>query len=766
MKTGILFFLLFGFSCFSESQGSLLFENGKSKCFIAIDESAGPVIKTAAAELQFYLGKMGGDKVDIVKIPSCPNVTLQEFVNEHQAILLGDNIYTRQAGLNPTMLPGDGFRLKTIPFALIIAGNDDNFFDYNYDWAPGSAGTLYGVYYFLEKLGCRWYLPIKIGEIIPATPDIRIQPMDISKAPYFEYRFKTNHYKWRRHTGYGGTVDPWSTRHTFTQTIDFAKKYGKTHPEYFSQGTGGIALRHSGVTAAITREAITFFTDPKRLAGKKYFAVNPVDSWTGCQCELCKKLETAERGEKGILSDYVGEAVLEVAKKLKEKNINYPIVYCAYEKYLLPPLNINRFPDNVVVLFAGGARYSPDANINNKAWNIIEQWGELQPRRFYFNFYSQFLCKLTPSFVPHLIDRDIKKMKLFRESGKLFIGGEMDFGALDEKHPYLWWFALNEYVTGKLLWDPDRNVDEILDDFYINFFGPSASVPMKKFFTRLEELYMNDKECYMYSLKTLDELDALLKEAAIAGKTTEYASRIKYIDNAFDSLRCIRRKIKSEDCVSDKAEPILYISGNSLPLKDECSGQLLKTAGVNLVDGVNGLAMEFSGDNSFVQLPSIQMKHTDYSIEMWIKPSDGIAVKKQYLLGSEAYDRHVLLIAKGELVLQHRIPASSYAGSIIRFAVPNIDIPTGSWTYVAATFSNNDGMSIYINGKLSAIDIVQNKPPELTSIMYLLGAAGHSGITDLTGFWKGSIDEVKIYRRELSATEINNNFNKILKLRE
>lgn len=748
--------------CISVHTGeTTLFDDGKCGCFIAIAQDAGPVAKEAAAILQANLGRACGRETEIIEIPVKPTATLKEFANGRKAILVGDSQYVRQAGLTPGELPPDGFLLKTIPDGLVIAGNDGKSFSWNYDWTPESAGTLYGVHRFLETLGFRWYLPATAGEITPAKPTLRIPEMNVTDAPYFEYRFGGyNSYKWRRAIGYGGTVDPWSSRHTFTVTVDFSRKYGKSHPEYLSQGGGAIALRHPGVAEAVVAEATAFLSDPKRPGGKKYFAVNPTDAWPGCGCPLCQSLETPQRGSQGVLSDYVGGAVVDVAARLRAAGAAGSVVYCAYDRYWLPPLGIDRLPGNVVVLLSAGRGPFYDATQRERTWAAVGQWGKLQPRRLYFCRYSHHDLKLTPSFMPHLIDKDIKRMKAVRESGRAAVGGEMDYGFLPDGHPYIWWFGLNEYVRAKLLWNPDLDVDAVLDDFYMKSFGPSASIPMKRFFTRLEELYMDDKERQVYELESLDLLDSLLKEAASIANGSGYASRIGYFDKGFDTVRGIRRKHESSYRGERMDGLAASVSGDSLPLKDELSGRTLESSGATLTKGVKGMAVELSGDGSFVRLPEFLLSGCDYSIEMWIKPANTPSSGRQYLFGCDSWDKQILCVEDGgALVLQHRIPAANYAGSIIRLAAPDVNIKTGAWSHVAATFSRSGGIALYMNGKLCAMDPVLNKAPEFTAIAYLLGACGNSRITDMKGFWKGAIDEVRIYKRELSLKEISESFN-------
>jgi hypothetical protein len=93
--------------------------------------------------------------------------------------------------------------------------------------------------------------------------------------------------------------------------------------------------------------------------------------------------------------------------------------------------------------------------------------------------------------------------------------------------------------------------------------------------------------------------------------------------------------------------------------------------------------------------------------------------------------------------------------------VSSIPFPTGAWTHVAGVFNGTTGaLDVYINGVLrnggSAIDPTvlapfQNNEP-------LLIGAGDLG-SDERDFFDGSIDEVELFDRALSAAEIQSIFN-------
>ena len=735
-------------------EGMTLVEDGKSTSIIVIGNKPSGCIKKAVKELQTHIKRMSGVLLKVKIAPAKVDVPLNQFTQGGKAILIGNSAYTRELNLPDKKLSVDGFQIKTFKNGIAIVGNDDKKFSMNYDQYPSSAGTLYGVYYFLEELGCRWFYPDPKWDIIPKLETISIPEIAITRQPYFEYRFAYCNISWRRRIGYGGAVDPWSTRHTFSQTINVKKKY----PEIAKRG---FHFEHSGVPEVIIKEATNFFK--KRIPlGKKYFLVIPPDAYAGCKCEKCIKLASPERGPNGSLSDYVGKTVVEVANAVKDSSKEGKIVYCAYEKYCLAPLKIQKLPENVVVLQASSRVGFNKAESREKNWEIIDQWERLSPSKYYFcRYYSGFL-KLTPSFAPHMIAKDIKRMKEYKETGKLNIGGEMNFGSVGAKHPYAWWFCLNEYVTAKLLWSPDLDVDALLQDYYDKFFGP-ASVPMKKFFTRLEELYFTPKECYLYSIPVIDELEKLLDEAKEIVKNTNYQKNVNFIDIGFNNIRLIRKKLKSQEVSVKKQKLVAYLpfdENKGSTAKDIIRKTRCKIENGTWVEGIKGSALELSGDKSVVIMPRLNLANTDYSIVMWIKPKEVTFSSSQYLVGPMCWEQHVLRLKRGTLNMLHRHHASNYAASVTSLSAKSAEFKPDNWYYIVATFSKTNGMTLYINGVLNALDPAQKTAARFG--IHFIGAGGRKGLKDLVDHFNGCIDEVKIYKRELQPQEIENDYAKYI----
>jgi alpha-glucuronidase len=136
-------------------------ENGKSNYSIVIAPDVSQSERHGAEELQKFLEEMSGARLPITAEPQ-PRMVL---VGESPA-LDKLNLKIPFADLGP-----EGFALKTSGQQLVIAGGR-------------LRGSMYGVYTFLEKLGCRWFAP-EVSRI-PKMRTITVGPLDETQKPAFE----------------------------------------------------------------------------------------------------------------------------------------------------------------------------------------------------------------------------------------------------------------------------------------------------------------------------------------------------------------------------------------------------------------------------------------------------------------------------------------------------------------------------------------------------------------------------------------------------
>ncbi|MEM8868184.1 MAG: DUF4838 domain-containing protein [Verrucomicrobiota bacterium] len=113
--------------------------------------------------------------------------------------------------------------------------------------------------------------------------------------------------------------------------------------------------------------------------------------------------------------------------------------------------------------------------------------------------------------------------------------------------PALWGLdGAKSWLTAELLWDPSQEVEALLEEFYLQFFG-EASGPMRSFY-ELAEAYRNENEgapdwikfykdeagIQLFDTSTLREMRALLDEAAVLVSFDEKRSqRVQVVSEAF-----------------------------------------------------------------------------------------------------------------------------------------------------------------------------------------------------------------------------------------
>jgi hypothetical protein len=74
-------------------------------------------------------------------------------------------------------------------------------------------------------------------------------------------------------------------------------------------------------------------------------------------------------------------------------------------------------------------------------------------------------------------------------------------------------------------------------------------------------------------------------------------------------------------------------------------------------------------------------------------------------------------------------------------------LPVNSWTHLAVTY-DGAGLKLYVNGTLAS------SKPLLGNILTSTGPLRFGGNSIWSEWFKGSLDEIRIYNRALTATEV------------
>ena len=199
---------------------SFLVKNGEPRAEIVVARKPTRAAEFGAEELQRYLTKISGARLEVVSEPT-EQAALRIYV--------GDSEHALRAGVSADGLERDAFRMISGENWLALVGNDLEFEprepwarhhgqwasekqaeweklagkpwmnpvgrsiyrDYNRQldlWNFDHRGSLNAVYAFLRHLGVRWYMPGELGEVLPKQTSIALPKFNRTVTPDWEVR--------------------------------------------------------------------------------------------------------------------------------------------------------------------------------------------------------------------------------------------------------------------------------------------------------------------------------------------------------------------------------------------------------------------------------------------------------------------------------------------------------------------------------------------------------------------------------------------------
>jgi hypothetical protein len=551
-----------------------LVENGKPNAEIVIAEKPARAAEFGAKELQTYLEKITGARLEIVTKPSASPIR----------IYVGESAYARQAGVAAEGLARDAFRMVSGENWLALVGNDLEFEprepwarnhgqwakekqaewkklagkpwmnpigsslyrDYNRQldiWNLDHRGSLNAVYAFLRELGVRWYMPGRLGEIVPTKKDIVLPKMDRTVTPAWEVRsisrplITSNEIEdalWYLRIG---ANEQYGLLHHGLRHLTEHPDQRAAHPEYFAMMANG-KRDNSSKTANACLSSEGFFKEVvayARLMFDHYdvpiISVMPHDGFNHCQCDRCRDQATVERGPGGISSDYVWGFVVRVANELAKTHPDRKVFCGAYSTYRLPPLKIDKLPNNVWVQITNGRPIRElDDEVHEEAAALRRTWQAKtdHPLSVTLN-YTPFTNRgaYRPQYWPHVIDRGMKATagEVWREDVWLSSGkGGLHFPGMAH---------LNAWVISRLWWDVEQDVDVLLDEYCALFYG-TAAAEMKAFIGYCEQNYARLGSDGAVASQALALFD---RAKAVAPADSDFGKRIALVDEFLPTLR-------------------------------------------------------------------------------------------------------------------------------------------------------------------------------------------------------------------------------------
>ena len=180
------------------------------------------------------------------------------------------------------------------------------------------------------------------------------------------------------------------------------------------------------------------------------------------------------------------------------------------------------------------------------------------------------------------------------------------------------------------------------------------------------------------------------------------------------------------------------------------NGTLSNTSWAGAGLGKYGNALSFNGTNSLVNVADSASLHltTGMTLEAWVKPTALSSWNTVLFKERTGYYADALYANTGS----NRPSANAYT-TVDNDIRATAQVPLATWTHLAATYDGSV-LALYVNGVQAATLIASG------SIISSTGALRIGGNTIWGEYFNGLIDEVRIYSRALSATEIQTDMNR------
>lgn len=519
-----------------------LFSGGKTDYSIVLTEDASPSEEWAAQELQHWLKEVSGIEFPLVK-GTAPE--------DKPAIMVG-------LGQRALALLGAGTRIPSV--------TDESFTYLNRGpsiviWGGKQRGTQYGVLSFLEReLGVRWYTP-KVS-VAPQRDTYTFMDLNHSEAPGIRVRndfyFEAFDPIWAARNRINGSMDTrqqpggiesyWSV-HTFYPLMPPEEFFGD-HPEYYSL-IDGVRTHEHAQLCVTNPDVVRILTEriTKVMREQPGFLIYDVsqNDWHGaCQCEKCQAVVKAEETEAGPIIQLVNQIAESVEKEFPDKFIGT----LAYQYTRKPCKTLHPRHNVVVRLCSIECCFSHDFQNCKENQSFVEdltKWAEIAPHLYIWDYVVNFSHYIMPYPNFKVLQPNLKLLQ------KCNAIGIMEQAAYQGRGGE---FAeLRAYVIAKLLWNPDANVEDAINDFMYGYYGRAGQY-VREYFDLLHGRVNENTHIHLglrpedplFSDEFVRQSLSLFEKAAVVAPNDEIRHRVELTSLPVLYLKCKRTpEIARED---------------------------------------------------------------------------------------------------------------------------------------------------------------------------------------------------------------------------
>ena len=427
---------------------------------------------------------------------------------------IGETSFMQQAGvtLDKKEVGHDGYVVQTKGNSVFMVGGSGD-------------GTLFAVYGWLkEQFGYEYYA---IGEIAiekNATNE-KLLNVTLKEKPDFDYRVTSYGEAWfdttvARRSRFNQSGDLWID---FEGVVDGVKSnvayhtsfnivspdlYMAEHPEWYAPDGKQLCLSRdpenlAKVVVARITEALDKYPD------KNILTFTQQDHNTWCDCDKCLESLNKYGTNSAVYILFMNRIAEEVTKWVEE---HYPgrevlLAMFAYQqteeapvvrkngKYV-PVDEKLRLHENVALFYCPiFAEYYYDFNAeqNVNVADTLDKWCVLANTIFTWTYGTNFQIYLAPH---NTFSSMQNNYRFLYDRGNKYLFDQHQYNQISGTD----WYKLKGYLTSNLQWKIDSNQDELINNFFTNYYKDASSV-MKQLFDEENTWFAYLAEKYGYNGK-------------------------------------------------------------------------------------------------------------------------------------------------------------------------------------------------------------------------------------------------------------------------
>jgi hypothetical protein len=271
------------------------------------------------------------------------------------------------------------------------------------------------------------------------------------------------------------------------------------------------------------------------------YDVSQNDWYNPCQCEKCQAIVSKEGSESGLIIWFVNQVAQAVEKEFPDKFIGT----LAYQYTRKPPKEI-RPHNNVVVrlcsiecCFAHDFKTCPQ---NRSFLTDLKNWSALAPHLYIWDYVVGFNHYLMPYPNFKVLQPNIQTLA---ENNAI---GVMEQGA--SQSPGADFSELRTYLISRLLWNPDCDVEQVINDFMIGYYGRSGKL-IRQYFDLLHNRITPTTHIHLalapddpiFSDDFVNKANKLFEEAVKVAENDEILRRVEIASIPALYLKCSRTPV-------------------------------------------------------------------------------------------------------------------------------------------------------------------------------------------------------------------------------